>query len=54
LASVFTALDEFPCIRYRTGKPPGDGDPPGAEARSLVAQRVAAKLHSLLSDLQRE
>lgn len=36
------------------GKPPSEGDPPGAEARSLVAQHVAAKVHSLLSDLQRE
>jgi len=54
LASICTALDEFPCIRYRMGKPPSEGDPPGAEARSLVAQHVAAKVHSLLSDLQRE
>mmetsp|Transcript_8642 Transcript_8642/g.24836 ORF Transcript_8642/g.24836 Transcript_8642/m.24836 type:complete len:628 (-) Transcript_8642:138-2021(-) len=53
LATVFTSLGEFPAIRYRMGKPASDGDPPGAEARSLVAQRVAAKLHSQLVELQR-
>uniref|UniRef100_A0A061S1I1 Syntaxin-binding protein 1 n=2 Tax=Tetraselmis sp. GSL018 TaxID=582737 RepID=A0A061S1I1_9CHLO len=52
LATVFAALDEFPSIRYRAGKPPADGDPPGGDSRAAAPQRLAAKLHEHLTELQ--
>jgi hypothetical protein len=44
LATLFATLGDFPAVRYKAGKIPEAGEPPGAAARSTLTQRMARKV----------
>lgn len=53
LSGVFSALNEFPSIRFKAGRPAEPGDPPGAAARAVLTQHLALKLSERVAGLQR-
>ncbi|KIY93727.1 SNARE-interacting protein KEULE [Monoraphidium neglectum] len=53
LAGLFATLNEFPSIRYKAGRPAEAGDPPGANARAALTQRLSHKLYERAVALQR-
>ncbi|KAG2432231.1 hypothetical protein HXX76_009150 [Chlamydomonas incerta] len=53
LSTLFTSLKEFPIIRYKGGKAPEPGDPPGQAVRASVPQLLSARLYERLAGLQR-
>ncbi|KAK9819584.1 hypothetical protein WJX72_000024 [[Myrmecia] bisecta] len=50
LVTAFASLKEFPAIRFRASKPPGEE---AMEQRSLVAQRIAVEVNERLMIMQR-
>ncbi|KAI8472381.1 MAG: Sec1-like protein [Monoraphidium minutum] len=53
LAGLFATLHEYPAIRFKAGRPAEPGDPPGANARATLTQRLAHKVSERLGALQR-
>jgi len=53
LSTLFATLNDFPAIRYKAGKIPEAGEPPGAAARSTLTQRLAMKISDRLMSMQR-
>eukprot|EP00884_Botryococcus_braunii_P006265 jgi/Botrbrau1/1563/Bobra.0107s0050.1 len=53
LVTLFASLKEFPAIRFRAAKPPGDDAGAGLESRQLVSQRIAVEVNDRLMPLQR-
>lgn len=44
IATALASLQEFPAVRFKVGKTPDLGDAPGANARSVLTQKLAAKV----------
>eukprot|EP00879_Flechtneria_rotunda_P003010 GHRR01003228.1.p1 GENE.GHRR01003228.1~~GHRR01003228.1.p1 ORF type:complete len:663 (+),score=201.56 GHRR01003228.1:278-2266(+) len=53
LVTALATLHDYPAIRYKAGKPPEPGDAPGANARSLLTQKLAQKVSERAMVLQR-
>lgn len=53
LSGVFAALNEYPAIRFKAGRPPEQGDPPGAAMRAALTQRLSHKVFDRVMGLQR-
>ncbi|GFR45030.1 hypothetical protein Agub_g6292 [Astrephomene gubernaculifera] len=53
LGTLFTALKEFPVIRYKAARPPQPGDPPGQSTRGSLSQLLASRLYERLAGMQR-
>ncbi|PNW76570.1 hypothetical protein CHLRE_11g467699v5 [Chlamydomonas reinhardtii] len=53
LATLFTALKEFPVIRYKNARAPEPGDPPGQATRASLPQLLSGRLYERLAGLQR-